>query len=71
VEMRNRFRENDVLEVLSPTENFGKSFVVTEMYDSKDNQTDDAKLVKEHYKLRCAYALQEGDFLRRKTVKNS
>lgn len=71
VEMRNRFRENDVLEVLSPTENFGKTFVVTGIYDSKNNPTNDAKLVKEHYKLPCPYVLQEGDFLRRKTVKNS
>ena len=69
VEMRNRFKENDLLEVLSPTDNFGKSFVVTEIFDSKNNSTNDAKLVKEHYKLRCSYDLQEGDFLRRKVVK--
>ena len=35
-EMRNRFKVGDVLEILSPDENFGKSFTVEEMYDSKN-----------------------------------
>ena len=69
VEMRNRFKEGDVLEVLSPWENFGKTFVVNEAYDSKNNLINDAKLVKERYKLLCPYELKEGEFLRRKSVK--
>ena len=71
VEMRNRFKEGDVLEVLSPWENFGKTFVVGEAYDSKNNLINDAKLVKEHYRLLCPFKLKEGEFLRRKSVKKA
>ncbi len=67
-EMRNRFREGDVLEVLSPDDNFGKSFVVEEFYDSKGERTDDGKLVQEIYKVKCPFALKKGDYLRRKKI---
>ena len=66
VEMRNRFRQGEELEVLSPDENFGRPFKVAEVYDSKGEQTDDAKLVQAIYKIRCPYILQKGDYLRRK-----
>lgn len=66
VEMRNRFRRGDVLEVLSPDGNFAKSFVAEEMYDSLGERTDDAKRVQEIYKIRCPYELCAGDYLRRK-----
>ena len=66
VEMRNRFKTGDVLEVLSPTENFGKRFSVGEIFDSKGNATDDAKLVQEHYTFQTDIPLKTGDFLRRK-----
>lgn len=65
-EMRNRFKKGDLLEVLSPTENFGKTFVAGEIYDSKGEPTDDAKLVQETYKIACPYGLNKGDYLRRK-----
>jgi putative protease len=65
-EMRNRFKKGDVLEVLSPDENFGKTFVVEDLRDSKGAETDDAKLVQEHYTMSCPYALHKGDYLRRK-----
>ena len=65
-QMRNRFYKGDVLEVLSPDNHFKKSFTVTEMYTSKGEQTDDAKLVCETYKIACPYQLKKGDFLRRK-----
>lgn len=65
-EMRNRFKQGDVLEVLSPNESFGKSFVADEIYTSTGEKTDDAKLVQEIYKIRCPYALRQGDYLRRK-----
>jgi putative protease len=66
VEMRGRFVCGDTLEVLSPTANFGKNFVVEKMFDSKGNEVEDAKLVQEHYRVACPYALQEGDLLRRR-----
>ena len=68
-EMRNRFKQGDVLEVLSPDGNFGKTFTVTEILDSKGQLTTDAKLVQEHYKIPCPYTLKQGDYLRRKLEK--
>ena len=68
-EMRNRFKKGDVLEVLSPDENFGKTFTVEEMRDSKGDMTDDAKRVQEHYTIICPYVLKKGDYLRRKIIK--
>ena len=68
-EMRNRFKKGDVLEVLSPDENFGKSFTVDEVYDGKGEATEDCKLVQEVYRIRCPYQVKQGDYLRRKNVK--
>lgn len=68
-EMRNRFKKGDVLEVLSPDENFGKTFTVDEVYDGKGEETDDCKLVQEIYRIRCPYQVKQGDYLRRKNVK--
>ena len=65
-EMRNRFKQGDVLEVLSPSGNFTKTFTVDEMYTSNDEHTDDAKLVQEVYKIKCPYQLNAGDYLRRR-----
>lgn len=65
-QMRNRFKKGDILEVLSPTSNFGKTFCVDTMCDSKGEKTDDAKLVQETYKIKCPFALKQGDYLRRK-----
>lgn len=67
-EMRNRFHQGELLEVLSPDANFGKTFLAEEILDSKGERTDDAKLVQEIYKIRCPYALKKGDYLRRKKV---
>ena len=65
-EMRNRFKQGDVLEVLSPDGNFAKTFIAEEIYTSKNEQVDDAKLVQEIYKIKCPYTLNAGDYLRRK-----
>ena len=66
VQMRNRFKKGDVLEVLSPDGNFGKAFEVQSITDSKGEETEDGKLVQEIYTLHCPYRLQKGDYLRRK-----
>ena len=66
VEMRGRFKTGETLEVLSPTENFGKSFNVEKAYTSTGEQVDDCKLVQEKYKVSCPYALSAGDILRRR-----
>ena len=44
-EMRNRFREGDVLEILSPSESFGKSVRVAEMQDEAGQPCPDASFV--------------------------
>lgn len=65
-EMRNRFKQGDVLEVLSPDKNFTKTFVAEEIYDAQSERTDDAKRVQEIYKIKCPYDVKAGDYLRRK-----
>ena len=66
VEMRGRFRVGDVLEVLSPTDNFGKSFTVSEASLPDGTPVDDCKRVQEHYTVKCPYELSAGDILRRR-----
>lgn len=66
VEMRNRFKCGDTLEVLSPSDNFKRSFTVEAMYDSNGEKVDDAKLVQGIYEIECPYTLEKGDYLRRK-----
>lgn len=65
VEMRNRFKIGDELEVLSPSENFNKKFVVTEIFDEEGNSVTDAKIVQQKLKIACPFVLCEGDILRR------
>ena len=66
VEMRGRFKAGDVLEVLTPNENFGKSFAVERAFKSDGEEVDDCKLVQENYKINCPYKLNSGDILRRR-----
>ncbi len=65
-EMRTRFKAGDLLEVLSPDENFKKEVLVSDMVGPDGVKTDDAKLVQGIYTFPCAYALREGDILRRR-----
>ena len=66
VEMRSRFREGDILEVLAPSEHFGKTVTVKNMRDSERNPCADAKLVQAAYTFDCPYQLHDGDILRRR-----
>ncbi len=66
VEMRGRFKVGDTLEILSPSDNFVKSFVVEAAYLPDGAAVDDCKRVQEHYTINCPYILQEGDILRRR-----
>lgn len=68
VEMRNRFKKGDELEILSPLESFGKTFQANEIYDEKGELTDDCKLVQAIYRVKCPFVVQKGDFLRRKNA---
>lgn len=65
IEMRNRFKKGDVLEVLSPSENFNERFAVDCMTDVKGSAIDDAKLVQQRIKLYGAPKLSYGDILRK------
>lgn len=64
-EMRNRFKVGDVLEVLSPSEKFNETFVVGDMYNEDGERIEDAKIVQQKIKIKCALKLREGDILRR------
>ena len=70
VEMRNRFKQGDELEILSPSNSFKKTFVVKAVYDSHGEISQDCKLVQEKDRVECPYPLQKGDFLRRKSGSN-
>lgn len=65
VEMRNRFKVGDVLEVLSPTDNFNKTLSVAKMESLTGEEIVDAKRVQEKLYLYTDIELQEGDILRR------
>ena len=62
------FKVGDVLEVLSPNQNFGKSFKVEYALTSAGASVDDCKLVQEIYKINCPYRLNSGDILRRRKI---
>lgn len=64
-EMRNRFKVGDVLEVLSPSEEFNETFVVGDMYNENGERIEDAKIVQQKIKIKCALKLRDGDILRR------
>ena len=68
VVMRNRFKAGDVLEILSPSDSFDKTFTVDEIINSKGEKIDDAKLVQETLTINCPYEVFERDILRRKKV---
>ena len=66
VEMRGRFKVGDTLEVLSPTDDFGKAFEVISAFKSDGEEVTDCKIVQENYKINCPYKLRAGDILRRR-----
>ncbi len=67
IEMRNRFKVGEKLEVLSPTDSFNKIITVNKMQDEKGNLIEDAKIVQQKIRLYTEIPLSAGDILR---VKN-
>lgn len=67
IEMRNRFKVGDILEVLSPSESFNMQVEVVKMEDEKGNLIEDAKIVQQKIKLFTKIPLSAGDILRIKT----
>lgn len=66
VEMRNRFKLGDELEVLSPDDNFLKKIKIESITNQKGEKIDDAKKVQEIVEINCPYNLKCGDILRGK-----
>lgn len=66
VEMRNRFKDGDILEVLSPTDTFNKTIVVSNMTDEKGETVLDANKVQQKLYLATDLPLKQGDILRKK-----
>ena len=63
-EMRNRFKVGDILEVLSNSDDFDKTFIVEEILSTNGEQIEDAKLVQQQLVLKCPFQLQQFDILR-------
>ena len=68
IEMRNRFKVGDVLEVLSPSDNFNKRITVERLEDENGNKVSDAKVVQQKLLLYTDIPLEKGDILRRDIV---
>ena len=66
VEMRNRFKKGETLELLTPSENINAQIVLGEMYDDRGNLIEDAKIVQQKVKIKVDVVLNKGDILRRK-----
>ncbi len=64
IEMRNRFKVGEELEVLSPSESFLKEIKVDKMTDEDDVEILDAKNVQQKIKLYTNVPLCSGDILR-------
>lgn len=65
IEQRNRFKVGDTLEVLSPTDTFNKTILVTPMTDEKGQEVVDALVVQQKLYLTTDLQLQPGDILRK------
>ena len=67
VEMRNRFKKGDVLEVLSNNDKYwNKQIQIDEIYDEKGNLIDDVKLVQQRVYIPTEYELTARDILRKR-----
>ncbi len=69
IEQRNRFKEGDELEILSPEESFGKTVTVGDMRDENGERVSDAKIVQQKLFISTDIKLCAGDILRKKTNK--
>lgn len=65
VEMRNRFKIGDKLEILSPNSYHNKVIDVNEMFDENFAQVEDAKKVQQILFIKTEIELSEGDILRK------
>lgn len=66
VEMRNRFKVGDQLQVLSSGDHFNRTLEVAEMYDLAGERVIDAKLVQQRLFIKTSMKLSPLDILRRR-----
>lgn len=66
VELRNKFKVGDTLEVLSNDDNFNKTIKIEEILDQNRNKLDEVKKVKELVYIKTNLRLKSFDILRRK-----
>ena len=66
VEQRNKFTVGETLEVLSATDDCGKTFTVKRALDDKGNEVEICNKVKQILTINCPYKLSAGDILRKK-----
>ena len=66
VEMRNRFKKGDKLEILSPTKYWNDVLTIDKMYDSDMIEIEDAKIVQQRVFIPTDKRLEELDILRKK-----
>lgn len=68
VEMRNRFKKGDVLEVLSPGKYHNAKITVDKMYDESGAEITDAMNVQQKVRIVSEIKLAAGDILRKKNA---
>ena len=64
VEMRNRFKVGDELEILTPSNHFNQKFKVSEIVDQQGNELQDVKTVQQLVKIKTPFKLNKHDILR-------
>jgi len=65
IEMRNRFKVGDTLEIISPNETFNKKITITKIVDENGNDVEIADKVQAQLYINCDYPLKPLDILRR------
>jgi putative protease len=68
IEQRNRFKIGDEVEILSPSNNFNKTFIVESLTNLDGEIVEDAKEVQQKLILKCDIELQPLDILRKLKV---
>ena len=66
IEQRNNFKIGDELEVLSPSEEFNKTFKVEELFDENGENVEVANRVQQVLKIKTNLKLRKNDILRKK-----
>ena len=65
VEQRNKFVVGDELEILSPDDNFNKTFKIEKIVNMNGEEVAEAKNVQEALYINCSFNLNPLDILRK------